>query len=192
MHPTSSCTTYILYCVLCLSMIMWYHHQLWFPTYLTHFTHDITITYIVQSLTAPLAAFTMALLLGSYCISSIRAARREARYNPPDTTAKTAKTATAAADAAAATAATAVGSGSDSWVARALEEERREKEEKEKEKRGRWWWSWSWGYSYYTLTEMGERWWSGFFIFFFWLSSYWVVFYVCTVQCLTESDDQSI
>ncbi|PYH95134.1 hypothetical protein BO71DRAFT_398239 [Aspergillus ellipticus CBS 707.79] len=31
------------------------------------------------SLNAPIAAFTMALILGSYCISSIRTARREAQ-----------------------------------------------------------------------------------------------------------------
>ncbi|OQE21364.1 hypothetical protein PENSTE_c012G00790 [Penicillium steckii] len=31
------------------------------------------------SLNAPIAAFTMALILGSYCISSIRTARRDAQ-----------------------------------------------------------------------------------------------------------------
>ncbi|KAK2764025.1 hypothetical protein FQN54_009644 [Arachnomyces sp. PD_36] len=35
-----------------------------------------------NSLSAPLAAFTMALLLGAYCISSIRAARRDAKHSP--------------------------------------------------------------------------------------------------------------
>ncbi|GAD95586.1 hypothetical protein ANI_1_270184 [Paecilomyces variotii No. 5] len=37
-----------------------------------------------RSLTAPLAAFTMALVLGSWCISSIRSARRDARYHLSD------------------------------------------------------------------------------------------------------------
>ncbi|KAJ9196978.1 hypothetical protein DTO164E3_5947 [Paecilomyces variotii] len=37
-----------------------------------------------KSLTAPLAAFTMAIVLGSWCISSIRSARRDARYHLSD------------------------------------------------------------------------------------------------------------
>ncbi|KAI2824585.1 hypothetical protein CBS63078_5276 [Aspergillus niger] len=38
------------------------------------------------SLNAPIAAFTMALLLGSYCIKSIHTARREAQSTSSTTT----------------------------------------------------------------------------------------------------------
>ncbi|KAL1968786.1 hypothetical protein VTN77DRAFT_1147 [Rasamsonia byssochlamydoides] len=84
-----------------------------------------------RSITAPLAAFTMALLLGSYCISSIRAARREARYNP----AASDNNNTVAAGSSSGSSLT-----SATWVAKALEEERRERErvrEKEREKGSR-------------------------------------------------------
>ncbi|KAL1875511.1 hypothetical protein Plec18167_005447 [Paecilomyces lecythidis] len=65
-----------------------------------------------RSLTAPLAAFTMALVLGSWCISSIRSARRDARYHISDRDES----------------ASARGQGSGSepgWLAKALEESKR-------------------------------------------------------------------
>ncbi|PWY86236.1 hypothetical protein BO70DRAFT_361065 [Aspergillus heteromorphus CBS 117.55] len=63
------------------------------------------------SLNAPIAAFTMALILGSYCISSIRTARREAQSAP---TVGTTSTAT--------TAARAKTDSQNAWVQQALEE----------------------------------------------------------------------
>lgn len=41
------------------------------------------ILILIQSLNAPIAAFTMAVLLCSYCISSIRTARRDAQTQAP-------------------------------------------------------------------------------------------------------------
>jgi hypothetical protein len=74
----------------------------------------------------PIAAFTMALLLGSYSISSIHAARREARYSSARATPRedgdpvhgNAGTGTG----------TVSGVSSAEWIARALEEESRDRE----------------------------------------------------------------
>ncbi|PWY93746.1 hypothetical protein BO94DRAFT_622103 [Aspergillus sclerotioniger CBS 115572] len=63
------------------------------------------------SLNAPIAAFTMALLLGSYCISSIHTARREAQSASSTTTTPRAKRT----------------ESQSSWVQQALEESREEK-----------------------------------------------------------------
>lgn len=41
------------------------------------------ILILIQSLNAPIAAFTMAVLLCSYCMSSIRTARRDAQTQTP-------------------------------------------------------------------------------------------------------------
>lgn len=41
------------------------------------------ILILIQSLNAPIAAFTMAVLLCSYCVSSIRTARRDAQTQAP-------------------------------------------------------------------------------------------------------------
>lgn len=49
----------------------------WLVSYLVPFWHCI------QSLNAPIAAFTMAVLLCSYCFSSIRTARRDAQMQTP-------------------------------------------------------------------------------------------------------------
>ncbi|KAJ5231562.1 uncharacterized protein N7469_006150 [Penicillium citrinum] len=61
------------------------------------------------SLNAPIAAFTMALILGSYCISSIRTARRDAQgqsISAPDSAPRRPS------------------KGKDSWIQQALEESR--------------------------------------------------------------------
>ncbi|OJJ44759.1 hypothetical protein ASPZODRAFT_134878 [Penicilliopsis zonata CBS 506.65] len=59
------------------------------------------------SINAPIAAFTMAVLLCSYCFSSIRTARREAEHASPTTTRDRPS------------------ARSDSWIADALEESRK-------------------------------------------------------------------
>ncbi|KAH8693146.1 hypothetical protein BGW36DRAFT_385970 [Talaromyces proteolyticus] len=75
-----------------------------------------------RSITAPLAAFTMALLLCSYCVSSIRAARREARYHP--------SASTSPAESIAAGSSSGSSMASVAWITKALEEERIEKQGK--------------------------------------------------------------
>ncbi|PYI00723.1 hypothetical protein BO78DRAFT_401876 [Aspergillus sclerotiicarbonarius CBS 121057] len=64
------------------------------------------------SLNAPIAAFTMALLLGSYCISSIHTARREAQSASSTTTTTPRPKRT---------------ESQSAWVQQALEESRDEK-----------------------------------------------------------------
>ncbi|CAI7629129.1 unnamed protein product [Penicillium pancosmium] len=59
------------------------------------------------SLNAPIAAFAMALILGSYCISSIRTARREAQGQSVATSDAPTRRPSG---------------GKDSWVQQALEE----------------------------------------------------------------------
>ncbi|EAW10136.1 uncharacterized protein ACLA_046010 [Aspergillus clavatus NRRL 1] len=65
------------------------------------------------SLNAPIAAFTMAFVLLSYCVSSIHSARREAAQSLPATTARV------PAD-----------KSGQSWVQQALQEAEQQKESK--------------------------------------------------------------
>jgi hypothetical protein len=67
----------------------------------------------------------MALLLGSYCISSIRAARREARY---------AVAAMHEEEPVGTSAGSKVTSAPASWVTQALDEERRDREDRRQRK----------------------------------------------------------
>ncbi|CAI7564385.1 unnamed protein product [Penicillium glandicola] len=62
------------------------------------------------SLNAPIAAFTMAVILCSYCFSSIRTARRDAQIQAPGSTSSQRATQFARKD--------------ESWVQQALEESR--------------------------------------------------------------------
>ncbi|RAL16484.1 uncharacterized protein BO97DRAFT_402884 [Aspergillus homomorphus CBS 101889] len=64
------------------------------------------------SLNAPIAAFTMAVILCSYCISSIHTARREAQSSPPVTSTTTTTTRPKRTDV------------QQTWVQQALEESR--------------------------------------------------------------------